>query len=637
MKSVSQSLLRLMLFAAVMTGLIFMVTGMNHAAQTKKTTTKPLTTKTKKSSKPTTGVKPNLVVEDISLDRGFITFRLKNKGPGSLPDEDHKQGEVKVSYKSRVSKDTYPFSKIDPKRKLKKPDGSVTYKTREKLTSRQEVTVLVYFRKKTLKPVKKISLKRTLGKKQGHKIQNFLTVVEKAQTFKQIAISFKNSHFTKDELSKLEKEMKKSRYSTKLEQLKLKLAASSKSDKRRIQKNKKSDLSAMKASINRKQNQAMEKLNLHAAKFLKNKQNSMVFMPNRYSAARVIRAPESIQSTRGSIIRDSQVEVSRLTPRNGIIGQTLVIRGTGFGNQPGRVSIAIIDPENRIALDGNIRTWTNNRIELTIPLDFESYVEFTWDGEGTRPAPVSEAEASAAVAGDSHVNGDEEAWLAIFPAGDDPGTRLHFTITLDPDRFVPSISSLSSNEISPGQVLVITGNNLAPAGAPPVVTFIFGRHLIDRDQHDLEEVADNHISLLLSEHLGGMFEIPGRVEVRTALGHTVQHPVTFIPAEELIEIRSEEMEVRCKAWHPKPFCFTGQAEQFTQHDWILLNGWTVETSWLETETAGPNAGAYYTRQPEPGSAVAKSIIEVWADAYSIAVCHEVFVIKGPKGTFDQCR
>jgi hypothetical protein len=149
----------------------------SHAADKKKNQTKFLTSKTvtpsktKVKGKKPLKFKPDLVVEDISLDKGFITFTLKNNGPGYLSDDDHKQGEVKVSYKGRVSKDTYPFSKVDPKRKLKKPDGSVTYKTKEKLTSRQEVTVSVYFGKKTLKPDKKISLKRTLGKKRATLVQ----------------------------------------------------------------------------------------------------------------------------------------------------------------------------------------------------------------------------------------------------------------------------------------------------------------------------------------------------------------------------------------------------------------------------------------------------------------------------------
>ena len=148
----------------------------SHAADKKENQTKSLTiktvtpSKTKVKGKKPLKFKPDLVVEDISLDKGFITFTLENNGPGFLSDDDHKQGEVKVSYKCRVSKDTYPFSKVDPKRKLKKPEGAVTYKTKEK-SSRQEVIVSIYFGKKTLKPDKKISLKRTLGKKQPTLVQ----------------------------------------------------------------------------------------------------------------------------------------------------------------------------------------------------------------------------------------------------------------------------------------------------------------------------------------------------------------------------------------------------------------------------------------------------------------------------------
>ena len=229
--------------------------------------------------------------------------------------------------------------------------------------------------------------------------------------------------------------------------------------------------------------------------------------------------------------------------------------------------------------------------------------------------------------------GGEHVYLCVFPEGDDPGTCMDYTIILDPDRFAPTITHLSSTEISPGQRLVITGNNLAPGGVAPEITFFLGRHRIER--FDLEEIENTYISLRIPDDIDGMLEIAGRVELRSALGRTAVHPVTFIPAEEMVEIRTDAMTARCEPWHPKVFCWGGEIETFTQHDWVLRNGWTVETSWLDTTTHGPNAGAYYDQQPDPGSTRAESVIKVWADAFSIATCEEVLVLKGPKGCIRQ--
>ena len=82
----------------------------SHAADKKKNQTKSLTSKTvtpsktKVKGKKPLKFKPDLVVEDISLDKGFITFTLKNNGLGFLSDDDHKHGEVKISYKGRFFK-----------------------------------------------------------------------------------------------------------------------------------------------------------------------------------------------------------------------------------------------------------------------------------------------------------------------------------------------------------------------------------------------------------------------------------------------------------------------------------------------------------------------------------------------------
>lgn len=454
--------------------------------------------------------------------------------------------------------------------------------------------------------------KEVVQNKSKDKIKDFLNVIEKSQSIEKLATSFKKSNFTSSELKELEKELKKPSYSNKLEQLKSKLERSSKSDLRRSKGTKKSDLKALNANLNKKQQQSIEKLNRDASKFLsQNKQSSMTSLARRPPASRSVQAPETIAFATRSL-PESDVDIRDITG-DPLIGQSIVFHGSGFGSERGRVSFAIVDSDNRIAFYGNVQSWSNSRIQVTIPLDFESYVDFE---DSSRRSM-----------------GGEHVYLCVFPEGDDPGTCMDYTIILDPDRFAPTITHLSSTEISPGQRLVITGNNLAPGGVAPEITFFLGRHRIER--FDLEEIENTYISLRIPDDIDGMLEIAGRVELRSALGRTAVHPVTFIPAEEMVEIRTDAMTARCEPWHPKVFCWGGEIETFTQHDWVLRNGWTVETSWLDTTTHGPNAGAYYDQQPDPGSTRAESVIKVWADAFSIATCEEVLVLKGPKGCIRQ--
>lgn len=193
-----------MLIITVLLGSTFI----SHAAKAKKSTKHPLTTKSKKISKPPvtktkagkTTLKSELVVEKLWLNRGYIAFRLKNKGPGSIAKKDHQQGKVKVSYKgfSRI----IPFSKIDPKGKLRAPGGSLPYTTRYRLKSPQTVTVWILFNKKALKSGRNISLKRDLGEKKISRVQKSKEKAKRKYTLKTPAKGQKKSkaRFQKDKV-----------------------------------------------------------------------------------------------------------------------------------------------------------------------------------------------------------------------------------------------------------------------------------------------------------------------------------------------------------------------------------------------------------------------------------------------------
>jgi hypothetical protein len=92
---------------------------------------------------------PDLVVENIWLDKeGYINFQLKNAGTGKIPDAEHRQGMVRVSYGKRYvdfffQKTVKEKLPVDPTGALKQPGTSVTYNTKIRLKARQTITVRV--------------------------------------------------------------------------------------------------------------------------------------------------------------------------------------------------------------------------------------------------------------------------------------------------------------------------------------------------------------------------------------------------------------------------------------------------------------------------------------------------------------
>jgi hypothetical protein len=92
---------------------------------------------------------PDLIVERVWLDKeGFINFQLKNAGQAEIPNREHRQGMVRVTY-GRNHKD-FSFRKtlkkrppVDPKGLLKKPGGVVPYNTQIRVKERLTITVVV--------------------------------------------------------------------------------------------------------------------------------------------------------------------------------------------------------------------------------------------------------------------------------------------------------------------------------------------------------------------------------------------------------------------------------------------------------------------------------------------------------------
>jgi hypothetical protein len=283
------------------------------------------------------------------------------------------------------------------------------------------------------------------------------------------------------------------------------------------------------------------------------------------------------------------------------VGEELRIRGTGFGHTQGRVALII----RRDLFYCAVSTWTNTRIVCTVPDDLDSVVRDDLDGL--------------------------EALLWVKLHGGETGPTLETRVLPDPESITPAIESITPNEISPGQSFIIRGRNL--------VKYRFGRARVRllfgsgvRVDAVIEDPQREFIQAKIPDDYGGMQRTVFRLEVTNDLGRSAEQTVTFVPAEEILDVPTPGRFVAaCQPPFPGFLCLIGDTSRATVHDFRLLNGWVVEDCALDINASGVNAGAYYVERPDAGAVLARAVVEAWADAYSRVVVTETLYIKGPRG------
>jgi hypothetical protein len=151
---------------------------------------------------------------------------------------------------------------------------------------------------------------------------------------------------------------------------------------------------------------------------------------------------------------------------------------------------------------------------------------------------------------------------------------------------------------------------------------------------DVEDFGDDFVQAKVSEDFGGVLQTLCKIVVTSSLDIECETNATFTPAEEIIAIGSGGTELSASSktvFNSLVFSLFGDKRRFTLHDFTLKNGWVVDDSVLEVHDSGINAGAYYVQKPGRGTTYAKTIVEVWADAYSRCSAEETLFIKGPQG------
>lgn len=182
----------------------------------------------------------------------------------------------------------------------------------------------------------------------------------------------------------------------------------------------------------------------------------------------------------------------------------------------------------------------------------------------------------------------------------------------------PKIASLSSSEITPGQVIDIRGKNFG--GLRGKVLFLISGETFEGK---LNTWRDESIMVALPQNISGLPPVLGKVEVINTAKMRDNETIKFIPTMEQRHLYASR-SLLC--WG-----IIGDAiNKVLLSNYQLINEWHVAEVWLEVETEG-KAGAYYKNKPSIGAASPRAEVRIWANAFSyVRAVHNV-IIQGPRG------
>ncbi len=306
--------------------------------------------------------------------------------------------------------------------------------------------------------------------------------------------------------------------------------------------------------------------------------------------------------------------ISDFEPRAPIVGQPLTVIGGGFGSARGTVMFLV----GEHLFEAEVTGWTSSRITVRVPQDV-----LPWDDMGDVPDDVPRPRGGS-------LGRDCEVWIRLQD-GRWGGWRP-LGVFPDMERLTPTITAITPAEATPGGSMMIEGANFGRQQGYGNVSLIFGGGAMEvavrewRNDQIILQVAED-ISRLQAMS-GGTIKVTNRLQ-----REAVRTGVSFVPAEDVQELRGRKAVVMCHpAGHPL-FCWVGDRREFTAFDFQLRNGWTVDESWIDVREIGVNAGAYFERQAERGDTHAYARMVVWADGLSRAEATPYMIIKGPRGTF----
>jgi hypothetical protein len=435
------------------------------------------------------------------------------------------------------------------------------------------------------------------------KIQTFLFHVLVSNSIMDISSEFKKAGFSEGQKKILQKELKNPPYSSKLEGLlnQSRNALPAYSPAKFQQKTRR-----MKEALAEKQAKELKRLNTQAGRELGRIKNELKNTTARMRTSldfQKISARMKREMLAFSRKSPAPAGISSILPSTALIGRDIIIRGFGFGVTRGTL---IINVGDHYSYFRNISSWTDRRIVATIPYSHESGGVYVIGVERLVGAT------------------EKEAIVWVKPHGRLTGPTQEFRIRPDFTEMEPVITGLSSLEVRPGLSLIIRGENFLSESEGTVQFFFPGNGGVKKFFGIVREWRDSFVHVVLPEDLPELPEGEGECVLSNNVPHTVRHSLMFRP----------DMEVRAFSAHRslEADYIIGYKEINTDHDFRLINGWTVKDYELYISGSGPGFGARYILSPQPGSTEAGSRVEIWADLFSGCDYYNYLWIEGPKGT-----
>ncbi len=438
----------------------------------------------------------------------------------------------------------------------------------------------------------------------SQKAKELLKDIEDGKSFEAIAKAYKNTKFTKAEIRQLENEINKSRYATKLRNMtkKPKGYVKSKSkgrdffmrEKQAFQKKQEREL----AQINKQARSKMSKF--------KSKQGPSTRTRIDARARDIIpRTPKT--SMMGGVTPPHEEIPGSIHSLSGdpsplIWGRSTTIHGEGFGTRQGRVGI-VFEPGGVVSYCA-VTSWNDTEIAINI---YSGYF-----------SGVSDPFAAPYLSGR-----DCAVWVKL--PGIDNGPSIHGTLI--PSR--PIILSTSSDEIRPGQELLIEGVNFwnrRGSVSFSLRPYRSGFILPAKFECGIIEWTDTAILISVPWGIDRVLRQTTTLQLVNSLEIGHGKSVTFVPGTQITTVRQEEELEATVLW------FVGHYECHDFHSANLQNDWVVESAWKDSSGWGPGYGSNYKTRATVGSSRTYTRIEYWADAFSHVDVASYVIIRGPLGT-----
>lgn len=268
------------------------------------------------------------------------------------------------------------------------------------------------------------------------------------------------------------------------------------------------------------------------------------------------------------------------------VGDELTITGENFGSTRGTVVLLI----SGVIITCSIRSWSDGAINTSIP------------------------ETAADIVGEAEKN----VTIWVKEPGKNLGPYRNTRIRPKAERLIPVITSVYPDEVTPGQLVVVTGRNFLSRRG--VVRFDFDNGLIHPGT--IKEWSDNSVVIEMDPDLGGLRAQSCKMIVENRAGNSDDSTFNFVPAEQLILLTEthELSNLGDKA--------VGEDSDF---GFDLINDWVVEESRREIVEVYGGHRFTYEQMPERGDTNCLMRFRYVVDDYSTLTINNYLTIKGPRG------